>query len=416
VINVDADSGVLANDFAHSGTLTAILVSGPSNGLLTLNSNGSFNYDPNTGFMGTDTFTYKAYDGEDNSNVAAVSIDVLDPHPIANNDNYGTANDTTLNVDANSGVLANDFSPSGGPLTATLVSPPSNGTLTLNSDGSFEYDPNAGFAGTDIFTYRASAAGYDSNVASVYIDVEEPFAWDNVINYSFELDSDGNQITCHTSQVGIGWTSVNTWVGVDIYCGAPGACDDCRSPIPPDANCYCYIQTNNTYLYQVLDLNIDEGTQYTLTFDAQTGNSGVDVVPSLFYVNDSNSHVEITSSTKPLSTGAWNYDLSLSFTAAAAQPYLGKKLGIKLHAPVPGDMNTGKWIFLDNVRLDLHVDADFNNDEVVNFFDYAELAAAWGTSLGQPGFNDIYDLYDDDTINLADLGIFATDWLWGLEP
>ena len=59
-------------------------------------------------------------------------------------------------------------------------------------------------------------------------------------------------------------------------------------------------------------------------------------------------------------------------------------------------------------------DADFNGDDKVDFLDYAELVAAWGTSLGQPGFNDTYDLFDDDTIDMLDLRIFTNDWLWGL--
>ena len=58
--------------------------------------------------------------------------------------------------------------------------------------------------------------------------------------------------------------------------------------------------------------------------------------------------------------------------------------------------------------------ADFNYDHWVNFLDYAELVAAWGTGLGQPGFSDIYDLFDDDTIDMLDLRIFIDDWLWGL--
>jgi len=176
------------------------------------------------------------------------------------------------------------------------------------------------------------------------------------------------------------------------------------------------MQTNNTYLYQVLADRIVEGGQYTFTFDAQTGNSGADIVPSMFYVNDSNAHVEIVASTIGLSTGAWNNDLSVSFTAAARQPYLGKKLGIKLNAPVPGDMNTNKWIFLDNVRLGLRFAADFNGDYKVNFLDYTELAAAWGSSLGQPNFNNICDLHDNDTIDWADLSLFCDDWLLGLRP
>ncbi len=47
------------------------------------------------------------------------------------------------------GCSANDLSPSGTPLTAAIVGQPANGTVTLNTDGSFSYTPNAGFVGTD---------------------------------------------------------------------------------------------------------------------------------------------------------------------------------------------------------------------------------------------------------------------------
>lgn len=410
ILSVAAGSGILANDITYGGALSAILVSQPNNGSLTLDPNGAFDYDPCVGFVGIDAFTYKANDGTYDSNIAAVFIDVLDAHPIAYDDGYSVVQNTVLVVDANSGVLANDYSPSGGPLSATIVSGPNNGSLILNSDGSFQYDPNDTFAGTDSFTYYASAGGYNSNAATVSISVLAPFT---VINPSFELDGSGNYITCHTV-VGIGWTTVNNWVGVDIYCGAPGACVDCRSPVPPDGNCYSFMQTNNTYLYQLLPDRIIEGGQYTFTFDAQTGNSGADIGPSMFYVNDGNAHVEIVGSTISLSTGAWNNDLSVSFTAAAGQPYLGKKLGIKFHAPVPSDMNTNKWIFLDNVRLGGRLAADFNGDHKVNFLDYALLADAWMTGSGHPGFDEIYDLSPNDFIDAADLAVFCDDWLWQL--
>src|SRR5205823_4843610 len=56
--------GVLTNDSDVDGdSLTAILVSSPSNGGLTLNADGSFTYTPNANFNGTDTFSYKANDG-----------------------------------------------------------------------------------------------------------------------------------------------------------------------------------------------------------------------------------------------------------------------------------------------------------------------------------------------------------------
>ena len=59
-----AATGVLANDIDPDGdTLSAILVTGPTSGTLTLNADGSFTYTPNTDFSGTDSFVYKANDG-----------------------------------------------------------------------------------------------------------------------------------------------------------------------------------------------------------------------------------------------------------------------------------------------------------------------------------------------------------------
>jgi subtilisin len=69
--------GVLANDSdAENNNLTTIKVSEPSHGDVTLNADGSFSYTPQTNFSGTDSFTYKAYDGSLESNTATVTITV----------------------------------------------------------------------------------------------------------------------------------------------------------------------------------------------------------------------------------------------------------------------------------------------------------------------------------------------------
>ena len=74
--------GVLANDSdVDSATLTAVLVSGPSTGTLTLNRDGTFLYQPNAGFAGTDTFTYRASDGTNLSNTQTVTITVTNNAP-----------------------------------------------------------------------------------------------------------------------------------------------------------------------------------------------------------------------------------------------------------------------------------------------------------------------------------------------
>jgi hypothetical protein len=91
--------------------------------------------------------------------------------PVANNDSYSVDQDTTLNVAA-PGVLSNDSDADGDAISAVRVSDVSNGSLTLDSDGSFTYAPDAGFTGSDSFTYQArDSAGADSNVASISITV-----------------------------------------------------------------------------------------------------------------------------------------------------------------------------------------------------------------------------------------------------
>ncbi len=78
-----ATPGVLDNDSdPDADTLTAVLVSGPTNAQsFALHADGSFDYTPNSGFFGTETFTYKANDGLADSNVATVTIDVADAQP-----------------------------------------------------------------------------------------------------------------------------------------------------------------------------------------------------------------------------------------------------------------------------------------------------------------------------------------------
>jgi VCBS repeat-containing protein len=74
--------GVLVNDTdPDTTTLTAALVSGPAHGALTFNPDGSFSYTPEVGFEGADSFTYKANDGQADSNVATVTINVARPAP-----------------------------------------------------------------------------------------------------------------------------------------------------------------------------------------------------------------------------------------------------------------------------------------------------------------------------------------------
>ena len=151
--------------------LTAVLVEGPANGRLSLNPDGSFKYMPNNDFVGIDKFTYQ--DIQETplpplsmarlpwppispvySNIATVTIRVVPA--VAHNDSYTTDRDKPLEV-VKPGVLANDAGGSAAhPLLATLLSGPLHGSLKLEADGSFRYEPAVGYVGADTFTYRAS--------------------------------------------------------------------------------------------------------------------------------------------------------------------------------------------------------------------------------------------------------------------
>ena len=169
-----AAPGVLGNDSDVDGdALTAVFVAGPQHGTLTLNADGSFEYMPEAGYYGLDSFTYQVSDGTDVSNVATVNIRVNAP-PVAVDDAYITAYNTPLIISLPGGVLANDTDADGDALSAALAASTSNGALSFNANGTFTYIPQAGFSGTDTFTYRASDGTSQSNLATVTITVSPP--------------------------------------------------------------------------------------------------------------------------------------------------------------------------------------------------------------------------------------------------
>lgn len=89
--------------------------------------------------------------------------------PTAVNDTYTTKMSVAF---TGATVLGNDTDPDSDPLTADLVAGPAHASaFTFNTDGTFTYEPENGFRGTDTFTYVANDGLVDSNVATVSIDV-----------------------------------------------------------------------------------------------------------------------------------------------------------------------------------------------------------------------------------------------------
>lgn len=164
--DVSAAQGVLANDQDWDGdTLQTQLVSEPSfASSFTLNPDGSFHYVRAPGHVGRDSFSYRAFDGYQYSNVITVQ---LDNRPVGADDLYtndGTIGRFTIATDR--GVLANDYDLDGGTIFAQQVSGPSHATsFLLNPDGSFSYVRDPAWSGRDSFTYRVFDG---TNVSSTY--------------------------------------------------------------------------------------------------------------------------------------------------------------------------------------------------------------------------------------------------------
>lgn len=172
-MNDSVKGNVLDNDsLPQGGELVAYILDDPEHGkLLDFDpETGEYTYQPDEGYVGEDTFTYIATDGELFSETAAVTITVTNTLP-----NLGDDTATTHMGDpvGNINVLANDADPDSDAFTIDSYVYQGDGTLVQNSDGTFTYTPPEGFVGQDSFTYTTSDGqnGVSSEPATAVITV-----------------------------------------------------------------------------------------------------------------------------------------------------------------------------------------------------------------------------------------------------
>lgn len=161
VLQVSADNGVLANDVnVDENLLMAILSEDVTAGSLSLNTDGSFSYDPQ-GFAGTMTFQYQVDDTVQLTSPTTVTL-IINTPPEAVDDSYVVSEDNQLSVDASLGVTSNDVDAEDDPVVVTILNSTVNGELTFAEDGSFSYQPAVDFFGEDSFTYQITDGIDDS--------------------------------------------------------------------------------------------------------------------------------------------------------------------------------------------------------------------------------------------------------------
>ncbi len=146
--------------------LSYSVVSGPVQGTLS-GTAPNLTYTASAGYAGSDAFTFKANDGTGDSNVATVSLTVRGPNhaPVASDMSVTAAAGSATPVT----LTASDAD--GDALTYIIVSPPAHGQLSSGTGANRTYTPNAGYTGSDSFTFKANDGLADSNVATVSVTV-----------------------------------------------------------------------------------------------------------------------------------------------------------------------------------------------------------------------------------------------------
>lgn len=221
LLTVNAASGVLPGDSYPDGLGSLTVTTNVSHGTLTLNTaDGTFTYLPEPDYSGTDSFQYQICDADSSAQLPAdcstgmvdITINGVDDMPVANDDSFTTPEDTSLNDDLkpNNGAGADVPSGDGGNVWSKLTNP-AHGTVTVNADGTFTYNPTANYTGTDSFTYQICDVDNDCEPATVNITItsvnDTPLAEDD-INTTAEDTPVPGDVTPNDTLSGDGG---NTW-------------------------------------------------------------------------------------------------------------------------------------------------------------------------------------------------------------
>ena len=156
------DSMVFGDD-DQQGPISFNLVSGVSHGALTLDSAGAYEYTPDAGYVGPDSFDFEVTNGTD-TDTATASIDVFNTDPVAENASESVSHDDVLQ----SWVSGDDADLDA--LSYTLASAAAHGAVSVASDGSYTYTADSGYVGPDSFGFSVSD-GVASSTGTVSIDV-----------------------------------------------------------------------------------------------------------------------------------------------------------------------------------------------------------------------------------------------------
>ncbi|HIF9543572.1 TPA: Ig-like domain-containing protein, partial [Photobacterium damselae] len=162
-----AVTGQLTATDADGDNLTFKPGTNPENGSITINADGSWEYVPNPDFNGEDSFTVVVDDGNGGTDTITVTVNVTPTNdaPIGDDVSAETQEETAVTGQ----LTATDAD--GDNLTFKPGTNPENGSVTINSDGSWEYVPNPDFNGEDSFTVVVDDGNGGTDTITVTVNV-----------------------------------------------------------------------------------------------------------------------------------------------------------------------------------------------------------------------------------------------------
>jgi gliding motility-associated-like protein len=195
--NVSITFNALLNDYDPDGsvdsTWTVAIIDSTLHGIITINTNNTFTYVPDSAYCGIDTYFYSICDTSGSCDTALVTISVVCPNsaPVALNNTETTPENKPITIS----VLANDSDPENDSIYVSSYGTPENGIVTFDSiTQTFTYTPQQNWTGIDSFFYILCDVADNSpcDTAWVIINVTESKL---VVYNGISLNGDGENET-----------------------------------------------------------------------------------------------------------------------------------------------------------------------------------------------------------------------------